>query len=71
MNTIRKNDLIIFLATGCFSGFLPSMPGTWGTFAAVPLVLLVHKGGTPLQALAAVLFILVAVWTAAGIPAPS
>jgi phosphatidylglycerophosphatase A len=64
MNTTRRNDLIIFVATGCFSGFLPYMPGTWGTFAAIPLVMIVHKGEAAVQALAASLFFLAAVWTA-------
>jgi len=29
----------MFLATGCGSGYLPIAPGTWGTLAAMPLVL--------------------------------
>ena len=64
MSTTRKNDLIVFLATGFFTGFLPMMPGTWGTFAAIPLVMLVHKGNQVAQLLTAVIFMMVAVWLA-------
>lgn len=65
MNITRKNDLIIFFATGCFTGFLPVMPGTWGTFAAVPLVMLVLRGSTLVQPIVAVLFLAFAIWIAA------
>ena len=58
--TERKNDLIVLLATGCFAGFLPMMPGTWGTFVAIPVVMLTHKGGTLTQALTAVVFVVAA-----------
>ena len=64
MNAARRNDLIVFLATGCFTGFLPLMPGTWGTFASIPVVILAHKGGTTSQLISAVCFIVFAVWTA-------
>jgi phosphatidylglycerophosphatase A len=65
MNARRRDDLIIFLATGGFSGFLPKIPGTWGTFAAIPLVLLVHLGDGLTQAVTAVVFVMAAVWIAA------
>jgi len=64
MQRTRLNDLIVFLATGCFSGFLPRMPGTWGTFAAVPLVMLVHRGTWWVEGAAAAVFFLIAVWIA-------
>lgn len=64
MQRTRRNDLIVFLATGCFSGFLPGMPGTWGTFAGIPLVMLVHLGTAWVQAVATGVFFLVAVWIA-------
>jgi phosphatidylglycerophosphatase A len=60
-----KNDLVVFLATGGFSGFLPKMPGTWGTFAAIPVVLLVHLGDGLTQAVTAMVFLITAVWIAA------
>ena len=55
---------MIFLATGGFSGFLPKVPGTWGTFAGLPLVLLIHKGNALSQTVTVVLFLLFAVWLA-------
>ena len=64
MNATRKNDLIVFLATGCFAGFLPVIPGTWGTLAAIPAVILAHKGGPTSQLLSAVVFVFFAVWVA-------
>jgi phosphatidylglycerophosphatase A len=63
-NVLNKNDLVVFLATGGFSGFLPKAPGTWGTFAGLPLVLLIHKGNALFQTLAAGLFLLFAIWLA-------
>ena len=65
MDRLRKNDLIVFLATGCFTGFLPVMPGTWGTFASIPVVIIVHKGGATSQLISAVAFLGLAVWIAA------
>ena len=50
MNTTRKNDLVVFLATGFFTGFLPTMPGTWGTFAGIPLVIISHRLTSIMQA---------------------
>ncbi len=64
MNTARKNDFIVFLATGCFTGFLPVMPGTWGTFASIPVVILVHKGGAISQLISSIAFLVLAVWIA-------
>jgi phosphatidylglycerophosphatase A len=64
MERACRHDLIVFLATGCFSGFLPGMPGTWGTFAAIPLVMVVHLGPTWMQGVATGLFFLFAVWVA-------
>ena len=64
MKTTRVNDLIVFLATGCFTGFLPLMPGTWGTFASIPVVILAHKGGTTSQLISAICFVVLAVWIA-------
>jgi phosphatidylglycerophosphatase A len=64
MNTSRKNDLVVFLATGCFTGFLPKMPGTWGTFAAIPIVIITHRTTATVQAVTAVVFAAFAVWIA-------
>jgi phosphatidylglycerophosphatase A len=64
MNTTRKNDIVVFLATGCFTGFLPLVPGTWGTFAAIPIVLVVHRVNPVLQGIIALVFVTFAAWVA-------
>jgi phosphatidylglycerophosphatase A len=64
MNAARRNDLIVFLATGCFTGFLPTMPGTWGTFAGIPLVIISHRLTSILQPLVAVVFVTFAAYIA-------
>ncbi len=64
MNATRRNDLIVFLATGCFTGFLPIMPGTWGTFAAIPIVMVVLRGTVMVQGVIAVVFVAFATWIA-------
>ena len=57
MNSTRKNDFVIFLATGFFTGFLPTMPGTWGTFAGIPLVIISHRLTSIMQAVVTVVFV--------------
>ena len=64
MTTTRKNDIVVFLATGCFTGFLPLVPGTWGTFAAIPIVMLVHRVNLILQGIIALVFVTFAAWVA-------
>ncbi len=64
MNTTRKNDIVVFLATGCFAGFLPKMPGTWGTFAAIPLVIISHRLTSIMQPVVAVVFVIFAAYIA-------
>lgn len=34
------HTLFVFIATGCYSGFAKKIPGTFGTLATVPLILL-------------------------------
>ena len=36
---------VVFLATGCFTGYIPGAPGTYGTVAAIPLCYLVSPLG--------------------------
>ncbi len=64
MNTSRKNDLVVFLATGFFTGFLPKMPGTWGTFAGIPLVIISHRLTSIMQPVVAVVFVTFAAYIA-------
>ena len=64
MNATRRNDFIVFFATGCFTGFLPIMPGTWGTFAAIPIVMLVLRANAIVQGIIAIVFVTLAAWLA-------
>ena len=61
MNTTRKDDIVVFLATGFFTGFLPIMPGTWGTFAGIPMVIISLRLSWMIQAVVAAVFIVLAV----------
>ena len=40
MERLKKEDWVLFLASGCGLGALPRMPGTWGSLGALPLWLL-------------------------------
>jgi phosphatidylglycerophosphatase A len=64
MNTTRKNDIVVFLATGFFTGFLPTMPGTWGTFAGIPLVIISHRLTSIMQVIFTVVFVTFAAYIA-------
>jgi len=64
MNSTRKNDIVVFLATGFFTGFLPTMPGTWGTFAGIPLVIISHRLTSIMQPVVAVVFVTFAAYIA-------
>jgi len=53
----------ILLATWFGSGYLPKMPGTWGSLAALPFAWAIQAAwGTPALAVAAVLAFVVGVW---------
>ena len=58
--TLRK--MLILLASGGGVGFLPKMPGTFGTLAAVPLSLAINRLGSisPLMAAGALLALIIA-----------
>ena len=64
INSTRKNDIVVFLATGFFTGFLPTMPGTWGTFAGIPLVIISHRLTSIMQPVVAVVFVTFAAYIA-------
>ncbi len=36
----NRKEPILFLATGCYTGYIPFAPGTFGTLAGLPLCLL-------------------------------
>ena len=37
----------MFIATGCYSGYLPKVPGTWGSVVGLALFFLLHKLSIP------------------------
>lgn len=54
--------LIIFFATGCYSGFFPLAPGTFGTVIGVGLFLLIGNLPAPAYAAFCVAFIAFSIW---------
>jgi phosphatidylglycerophosphatase A len=55
---------VVLLATGCYAGYLPVAPGTFGTLAAVPLSFLVSLVGPLGEMVFAAAFASLAVWIA-------
>lgn len=60
-NTIGEH-LITAAATGLGLGYLPLIPGTFGTLAGIPICLLFNLGGWAIYVLGTVSLIAVAVW---------
>lgn len=56
--------LIMFIATGAYSGYLPKAPGTWGSLLALPLNFLLIRLSGAHQGLALAGIFLLAVYTA-------
>jgi phosphatidylglycerophosphatase A len=61
--TIRDH-LIIVVATGLGLGYLPLIPGTFGTLAGIPICLLLDLGGWVVYVSGTVLLTLLSVWIA-------
>ena len=58
--------MVIFLATGCFTGYSPFIPGTTGTLAAIPIYFFISRL-SPLYYMAILLgFIYIAIWASDG-----
>ena len=55
---------VLFLATGCFVGYVPVAPGTFGSAVAIPLCYLLTGWPLRVGAPAVGLFIVVAIWVA-------
>ncbi len=54
--------MVIFLSTGCFTGYSPFAPGTTGTLAAIPIYFFLSRL-SPLYYMAILLgFVYIAVW---------
>lgn len=56
--------LIMFIATGGYTGYLPIAPGTWGSLVALPLNLLLIRLSSTGHGLSLLGIFLVAVYTA-------
>jgi phosphatidylglycerophosphatase A len=61
LNRIRER-LVVFLATGCYAGYVPKLPGTAGSLVAIPLCYLVSKLDPTQATLFVLLFVGLAVW---------
>ena len=55
---------VLFMATGCFVGYIPVAPGTFGSAAAIPLCYLFGRWPLWVCALAVGLFVAMAIWVA-------
>ena len=53
-----------FLATGCYSGYLPIAPGTWGTLVAIPIFWLLGSLSPFVYLVTLVGFIFLSIWAA-------
>lgn len=57
-------QLIMFIATGAYTGYLPKAPGTWGTLVALPLHLLLIRLSPAGYGISLLIVFLVGVYTA-------
>ena len=63
MSALQKN-LVLFFATGCYSGFSPGAPGTAGSVIGVALFWLLSPLSFPLYIITVTAFIFLAIWCA-------
>ena len=59
---MNKPSIILFLATGAYSGYMKHAPGTWGALAGLPLCFALTFLTWPLQLLILILFMPIAAW---------
>jgi len=52
----------MLLATGCFTGYIPFAPGTFGSIAGLPLCFLLSRTKLPVAILFILIFIFFAIW---------
>jgi phosphatidylglycerophosphatase A len=64
MSALQKN-LVLFFATGCYSGFSPGAPGTAGSVIGVALFWFLYPLSFPLYVLTVTAFIFLSIWCAA------
>ena len=53
---------MVFLATGCYVGYIPFAPGTFGSLMGIPLIWLLSKLAVPLSVFTILLVIPLFVW---------
>ena len=59
---IFKQKFITCLATGCYVGYVPFAPGTFGSLIGIPLAWLLSRLALPLSILAIFSFIILSCW---------
>ncbi|MFC1798192.1 phosphatidylglycerophosphatase A [Thermodesulfobacteriota bacterium] len=59
-----KEKTVLFFASGCFSGYLPVAPGTFGTLVGLPLCFFLSKIDFFAAAIYITLFVIFAIWIA-------
>ena len=56
--------VIIFIATGCYSGYLPKAPGTWGSLVGLAIFFLLHNLSVPVYLAATAAIFLIGLFAA-------
>ena len=64
MGALQKN-LVLFFASGCYSGFSPGAPGTTGSVIGVALFWFLSSLSFPLYILTVTSFVFLSIWCAA------
>jgi len=59
---MNKQSIILFLASGAFSGYISFAPGTWGTLAGLPLCYALSLMAWPIQIITLCIFMPIAAW---------
>jgi len=57
-----RDKLVVLLATGCYAGYVPKVPGTVGSLVAIPLCYFVSRLGPTQATIFVFLFMAIAVW---------
>ena len=57
-----RNKAVMMLATGCFTGYIPFAPGTFGSLVGLPLCFLLSKTKLSVAVLFILIFIFFAIW---------
>ena len=61
-----KEKAVLFIATGCFIGKIPFVPGTFGSLAGILLCFILSKISVLAAILCIILFIIFSIWIANG-----